>query len=59
MKIHLWDYHYNACDYVRVRFQKIPKKEFSHLEPSMQAMQFFNLNRIFSVGLVKNNDTTL
>jgi len=29
------------------------------MEPSMQAMQFFNLNCLFSVGLVKNSDTTL
>ena len=29
------------------------------MEPSMQAMQFFNHNCLFSVGLVKNSDTTL
>ena len=29
------------------------------MEPSMQAMQFFNLNCLFSVGLVKNSDTAL
>jgi len=29
------------------------------MERSMQVMQFFNLNCLFSVGLVKNSDTTL
>lgn len=41
------------CEFISNTLKK------NHMEPSIQAMQFFNLNCLYSVGLVKNSDTTI